>query len=127
MPEADKLCSQRFTSTGKMPTHASMIPMMTNSVETVRGERLFVRTPASISVCMSLAIYTANVVTSSPPAIKVPLKTKLERSSNVPSWLKCTFHHSGSGVVSIAVSVPITMKAIKSDDMRWVVIRDTDR
>ena len=45
----------------------------------------------------------------------------------MPSWLKCTFHHSGSGVVTIAVRVPMTMNAISSDDIRCVVMRETDR
>lgn len=45
----------------------------------------------------------------------------------MPSSLKCTFHHCGSGVVTIAVSVPVVMKTISSDDMRCVSIRDTDR
>ena len=66
-------------------------------------------------------------MTSSPPAIRVPLKIQLDMSSNVPRWLKWTFHHSLSGVVTIAVSVPSTMNAMSSDDMRCVVMRETDR
>ena len=45
----------------------------------------------------------------------------------MPSSLKWTVHHSGSGEVIIAVRVPITMNAMSSDDMRCVVMRDTDR
>ena len=59
--------------------------------------------------------------------MRVPLNTQLERSSNVPSWLKWTAHHSLSGVVTIAVSVPSTMNVISSVDMRCVVMRDADR
>ena len=38
MPDAERLCRSRFTSTGKTPTQASITPMTTNSVDTVAGE-----------------------------------------------------------------------------------------
>ncbi len=59
--------------------------------------------------------------------MSVPLKIQLDMSSNEPRWLKCTFHHSLSGVVTIAVRVPRTMNVISSDDIRWVVMRETER
>ena len=59
--------------------------------------------------------------------MSVPLKIQLDRSSKLPRWLKWTIHHSLSGVVTIAVSVPSTMNVISSDDIRWVVMRDTER
>ena len=60
--------------------------------------------------------------------MRVPLKIQLEiESSNVPRWLKCSFHHSGSGVVTVAVRAPMSMKAMSSDDIRCVVMRDAER
>ena len=56
------------------------------------------------------------------------MKIQLEiESSNEPRWLKCSFHQSGSGVVTVAVSAPMSMKVMSSDDIRCVVIRDADR
>ena len=60
--------------------------------------------------------------------MRVPLNTQLDRSSSkVPRWLKWIVHHFGSGVVTMAVSVPMAMNASSSDDMRCVVIAETDR
>ena len=127
MPVAARLWISRFTSTGTMPTNASMIPITTNRLDTMRDERGFASLPFFSSASMSVAIYTANEVTSRPPAMSVPLKTQLERSSKVPSWLKWTDHHSLSGVVTMDVSVPSTTNVISSVDIRCVVIRDTER
>ncbi len=43
-----------------------------------------------------------------PLTFSVVLKNALERSPKIPSWLKCSCHHSGSLVVAIASSRPVT-------------------
>jgi len=50
----------------------------------------------------------------SPDAIRVPLNTWPEKSSNVPSLLKCSCHQSLSGVVAIDRVVPTASTVITS-------------
>ena len=53
MPMAEVLCSRMLNDKGKMPTHESMTPMTTNTIDTVRGACAFFSTPRSTSTCRS--------------------------------------------------------------------------
>jgi len=82
IPDAERLWRSRFTSTGKIPTHASMIPITTSAPVTtlIAG-----RASEPPTRRRSRPTYSVKVVTSRPPAISVPLNSRLERSPNVPS------------------------------------------
>ena len=121
---ADRLCSGRLTSTGKMPTQASMMPMITNSVDTVRGDEWFESRPAAderVHVVRDVDRERRHEQAAGDQgAVEDPARQVVERAE----LAEVNVHHSLSGVVTIAVSVPSTMNVISSDDMRCVVMRD---
>lgn len=91
---------------GTHPTRARLTPI------TVRKNAADVAAPRRPALRpsrrRSRRTRTAKTTTSEPPTLSVVLKNAADRSPNVPSWLKCSCHHSGSLVVRIEARMPPT-------------------
>ncbi len=78
----------------------------------MRGARTLRRRPCRRALISTRRTRNENATISVPVAISVPLNMNPENTWNVPSWLKCSCHQFGSGVVRIEVSDPRTVRDI---------------
>lgn len=99
-------CRSLFVFRGMQPTSARLTPItVRKTAADVAAPRRPARRP---SRRRSRRTRTAKTTTSEPPTFSVVLKKAAERSPKMPSWLKCSCHHSGSVVVRMEARMPPT-------------------
>lgn len=99
-------CRSLFVFSGTQPTRARFTPIVVrHACAIVAAPRREAERPRRTR---SRRTRTANTTTSSPAAFSDVLKSAPETSWNVPSWLKCRCHHSGSVVVTTEARMPPT-------------------
>lgn len=118
-------CRSLSVLRGTHPTSARFTPItVRNSADAVAAPRRPARRPRRRR---SRRTRTAKTTTSDPPTLSVVLKNAAERSPNVPSWLKCSCHHSGSLVVRIEARMPPTSTTSTSPARCMVGMSSTRR
>ncbi len=111
-------CRSLLLFSGMHPTRARFTPIVVrHSCTTVAAPRRAAVRPRRTR---SRRTRMAKTTTSMPPTLSEPLKKPAETSWNVPSWLKCSCHQSGSVVVRIDARMPPT-SATSTSPARCIV------
>ncbi len=106
MPFAPRSCRNSLTDSGIMPATDMLMPSPATAAGRMVAAFGRLTTPSSTANRSWVRSGCAPRAITPPTTVSVALKVCPEKSSNMPSLLKCRCHHSGSAVVDAERPMP---------------------